>query len=66
MDIRFSFIDILNLIGLLLGLLYTFQIVTLKNRTVAIRFFAFYLLNITFIIFFISCCASAWISLPVS
>ena len=52
MDIRFSFIDILNLIGLLLGLLYTFQIVTLKNRTVAIRFFAFYLLNITFIIFF--------------
>ncbi|MGV3632497.1 MAG: helix-turn-helix domain-containing protein [Bacteroidota bacterium] len=52
MDIHFSFIDILNLIGLLLGLLYTFQIVTLKNRTVAIRFFSFYLLNITFIIFF--------------
>lgn len=52
MDIHFSFIDILNLIGLLLGLLYTFQIITLKNRTVAIRFFSFYLLNITFIIFF--------------
>ena len=52
MDIHFSFIDVLNVIGLLLGLLYTFQIVTLKNRTVAIRFFSFYLLNITFIIFF--------------
>jgi AraC-like DNA-binding protein len=52
MEIKFSFVDILSLIALILGLLYNFQILTLKNRTKAIRFFSFYLSNLTFIILF--------------
>jgi AraC-like DNA-binding protein len=52
MDIKFSFIDILSLIALIMGLLYNFQILTLKNRTNATRYFSFYLFNITFIILF--------------
>ena len=52
MEIKFSFVDILSLIALLMGLLYNFQILTLKNRTKATRYFSFYLFNITFIILF--------------
>lgn len=52
MDIKFSFVDILSILALILGLLYNFQILTLKNRTKAIRFFSFCILNITFIILF--------------
>lgn len=52
MEIKFSLIDILSLVALLMGLLYNFQILTLKNRTKATSYFSFYLFNITFIILF--------------
>jgi AraC-like DNA-binding protein len=52
MEIKFSLVDILSLIALLMGLLYNFQILTLKNRTKATSYFSFYLFNITFIILF--------------
>ncbi len=49
---QFSLVDILSIIALLLGCLYNFQILTLKNRTKAINYFSFYLSNITFIVLF--------------
>ncbi len=49
---QFSLVDILSIIALLLGFLYNFQILTLKNRTKAINYFSFYLSNITFIVLF--------------
>jgi AraC-like DNA-binding protein len=52
MDYTFSIIDVLSLVALLTALMYCFQIITLKNRTSASRFFIFYLANITFIILF--------------
>ncbi|MES2589641.1 MAG: helix-turn-helix domain-containing protein [Bacteroidota bacterium] len=50
--INFSLADILSLIALILGLLYSFQVFTLKTKSKAKNFFTFYLLNITFIILF--------------
>ena len=50
--INFSFVDILSIIALILGLLYSFQIFNIKNKSKARNFFTFYLLNITFIILF--------------
>lgn len=49
---KFSLVDILSLIALLVGLLYNFQLITLKNRTPERRFFSFFLANITFIILY--------------
>ncbi len=50
--INFSFVDILSIIALILGLLYSFQIFNIKSKSKARNFFTFYLLNITFIILF--------------
>lgn len=49
---QFSTLDIFSIIALLLGFLYNFQILTLKNRTQATNYFSIYLFNITFIILF--------------
>lgn len=50
MEMNFKISDVLNIIAFFIGLLYSFQILTLKNRTTSKNAFIVYLLNITFLI----------------
>lgn len=56
MDIHFSLETTLNFIAFLVSLLYAFQVIALRNKTQANRFFSFLILNLGFIslVFFLS------------